>query len=150
VAVSRRWKRAPWAIAVASGVAMPAMILGGLAGGREDAVRHAAAAVLSARRAAEPVGVSQVFVRNLVFYTGIRQTDLITDEQLTAFLSQSQRALVVAPRAVLERVEAAGAPRAVRVAEFAYLNEAGLRLRSFLWPDPARDVQRVVLVATRE
>jgi 4-amino-4-deoxy-L-arabinose transferase-like glycosyltransferase len=150
MALSRHWKRAPWALAVASGVALPALVLGGLAGGRDDAVREAAAAVLAARRAAEPVGVSRVFVRNLVFYTGVRQTDLIDDEQLTAFLSQSQRALVVAPSAVLERVEAAGAPRAIRVAEFAYLNEAGLRLRSFLWPDPARDVQRVLLVATRE
>jgi 4-amino-4-deoxy-L-arabinose transferase-like glycosyltransferase len=150
VALSRHWKRAPWVLAAAAGVALPALVLGGLAGGRDDAVREAAAAVLAARRAAEPVGVSQVFVRNLVFYTGVRQTDLIDDEQLTAFLSQSQRALVVAPSAVLARVEAAGAPRAIRVAEFAYLNEAGLRLRSFLWPDPARDVQRVLLVATRE
>jgi len=93
--------------------------------------------------------VSRVFVRNLVFYTGVKQTDLINDEQLTVFLSQAEPALVVVPADILARVEAAGAPRAMRVAEFAYLNEAGLRLRSFLWPDPARDVQRVLLVRTR-
>ena len=52
------------------------------------------------------------------------------------------------PAEVLDRVESAGAPRAQRVAEFSYLNEAGLRLRSFLWPDPAHDVQRVLLVRT--
>jgi hypothetical protein len=54
------------------------------------------------------------------------------------------------PVADLDRVEAAGAHKGRRLAEFAYLNEAGLRLRSFLWPDPARDVQRIVLVATRD
>jgi hypothetical protein len=30
------------------------------------------------------------------------------------------------------------------------MNEAGLRLRSFIWPDPARDVQRILLVSTRD
>ena len=58
--------------------------------------------------------------------------------------------LIVVPVADLDRVEAAGAHKGRRLAEFAYLNEAGLRLRSFLWPDPARDVQRIVLVATRD
>jgi len=149
-ALSRAWRDAPWVLALGSSLALPALVLGGLAGGPEDAVHRAAQAVREHRRGAEPIGVSRVFVRNLVFYTGLRQTDLINDEQLTAFLGQDQRALVVVPVADLDRVEAAGAPRGRRLAEFAYLNEAGLRLRSFLWPDPARDVQRIVLVATRD
>lgn len=148
VALSRGWRQAPWALAYASALALPALVLGVLAGGPEDAVHRVARAVVTARQASEPVGVSRVFVRNLVFYTGVQQTDLITDEQLTAFLSQAGTALVVAPADVLDRVEAAGAPRAQRLAEFPYVNEAGLRLRSFLWPDPARDVQRVLLVRT--
>ncbi|MEZ5290199.1 MAG: glycosyltransferase family 39 protein [Vicinamibacterales bacterium] len=150
VAWSSAWRRGPWALALASGLALPALVLGGLGGGADAAVKHAAEAVVAARREAEPVGVSRVFVRNLVFYTGIRQLDLIDDDQLAAFLRQPGRALVVAPLADIERVEAAGVPRAVRLAEFRYVNAAGLRLRSFLWPDPARDVQRIVLVATRD
>jgi hypothetical protein len=105
---------------------------------------------VAARRADEPVGVSRVFVRNLVFYTGIKQTDLIDDEQLSMFLRQEGRALLVVPADILARVEAAGAPPARRLAEFPYMNEAGLRLRSFIWPDPARDVQRILLVSTRD
>jgi len=148
--LSRAWRDAPWVLAIGSSLALPALVIGGLAGGPEDAVHKAAQAVRAARRADEPIGVSRVFVRNLVFYTGLRQTDLIDDEQLTAFLGQEGRALIVVPLADLDRVEAAGARKATRLAEFAYLNEAGLRLRSFLWPDPARDVQRIVLVSTRE
>jgi hypothetical protein len=130
-------------------VALPALVFGVLAGGPDDTVQRVARAVVAARQGGEPVGVSRAFVRNLVFYTGVKQTDLIDDEQLTAFLSQAESALVVTPVDVLARVEAAGAPRATRVAEFSYLNEAGLRIRSLLWPDPARDVQRVLLVRTR-
>ncbi len=149
VALSRAWRHAPWVLAWASAVALPALVLGALGGGPQDAVQRVARAVVDTRQANEPVGVSRVFVRNLLFYTGVKQIDLITDEQLTVFLSQSGHALVVVPADVLDRVEAAGAPRAARLAEFPYLNEAGLRLRSFLWPDPARDVQRVLLVRTR-
>jgi 4-amino-4-deoxy-L-arabinose transferase-like glycosyltransferase len=150
VALSRHWRRGPWALALASGLALPALVLGGLRGETDDAVLRAAAAVREARRANEPIGVSRVFVRNLIFYTGVKQLDLIDDEQLSTFLRQSGRALVLVPVTDLARVEAAGAPRAIRLAEFPYLNTAGLRLRSLLWPDPARDLQRVVLVATRE
>ncbi|MGE0362553.1 MAG: ArnT family glycosyltransferase [Vicinamibacterales bacterium] len=142
------WRLAPWVLAAATAVAMPAMMIGALGGGPDETVRQVARAVAAARRGGEPIGVSRAFVRNLVFYTGVRQTDLIDDAQLDAFLRQSGRALVVAPADVLERVEAAGAPRATRLGEFAYFNEGGLRLRSLLSPDLARDVQRVLLVAT--
>ncbi len=148
-ALSRLWRHAPWVLACASAVAMPALVIVVLGGGPDETVRQVARAVTAARRADEPIGVSGVFVRNLVFYTGLRQVDLIDDPQLDAFLRQEGRALVVVPAEVLDRVEASGTPRATRLGEFRYFNEAGLRLRSVLWPDPARDVQRVLLVATR-
>jgi 4-amino-4-deoxy-L-arabinose transferase-like glycosyltransferase len=149
VALSRWWRHAPWVLAWATAAAMPALMIGTLGGGPDETVRQVARAVAAARRGDEPLGVSRVFVRNLVFYTGTRQTDLIDDEQLAAFLRQEGRALVVVPADVLARVEAAGVPAPIRLAEFRYFNEAGLRLRSILTPDPERDVQRVLLVATR-
>jgi 4-amino-4-deoxy-L-arabinose transferase-like glycosyltransferase len=148
-AFSRWWRHAPWVLAWAAAAAMPALMIGTLGGGPDETVRQVARAVTEARRADEPVGVSRAFVRNLVFYTGTRQIDLIDDEQLAAFLRQDARALVVVPADVLARIEAAGVPAPVRLGEFRYFNEAGLRLRSILWPDPDRDVQRVLLVATR-
>ena len=36
-----------------------------------------------------------------------------------------------------------------RIAELPYFNEAGIRVRTLLWPDPARDLTRAVLVANR-
>ncbi|MGD9902264.1 MAG: ArnT family glycosyltransferase [Vicinamibacterales bacterium] len=146
---SSRWRAVPWVLAAATAVAMPAVMIGTLGGGSDESVRQVARAVLAARRGDEPVGVSRAFVRNLVFYTGVRQLDLIDDTQLDAFLRQDGRALVVVPADVLARVEAAGTPPPARLGEFAYFNEGGLRLRSLLWPDPTRDVQRILLVATR-
>jgi 4-amino-4-deoxy-L-arabinose transferase-like glycosyltransferase len=148
-ALSRRWRDAPWVLTWAAAVTMPAVIVGTIGGGPDETVGQVARAVVAARRAEEPIGVSGVFVRNLVFYTGVRQVDLIDEAQLDAFLRQADRALAVVSAEALERVEAAGAPAAVRLGEFRYFNEGGLRLRSVLWPDPARDVQRVMLVATR-
>jgi 4-amino-4-deoxy-L-arabinose transferase-like glycosyltransferase len=149
VAAVSSWRAAPWVLAVATAAAMPALMIGALGGGPDETVRQVARAVAAARRGGEPIGVSRAFVRNLVFYTGVRQTDLIDDAQLDAFLRQSGRALVVAPAEAIERVEAGGTPRAARLGEFAYFNEGGLRLRSLLRPDLSRDVQRVLLVATR-
>ncbi len=147
-ALSPRWRFAPWVLAGATALAMPAAMIGTLGGGPDETVSQVARAVVAARRGGEAVGVSRAFVRNLVFYTGVRQTDLIDDTQLDAFLRQTGRALVVVPADVLQRVEAAGTPRATRLGEFRYFNEGGLRLRSLLWPDPERDVERVLLVAT--
>ena len=116
-ALSRRWRDAPWVLAWATAVAMPALIdrHPRRRAGRDGAARWRA----RSRRRGGPASRSAcrgVFVRNLVFYTGVRQIDLIDDAQLDAFLRQDGRALVVVPADVLERVEAAGAPPAARLA----------------------------------
>jgi 4-amino-4-deoxy-L-arabinose transferase-like glycosyltransferase len=149
VSITSQWRLAPWVLAWASAATLPAVMLGALAGGEVDTVERVAHTIAQVRKGDEPIGVSRAFVRNLVFYTGLPQTDLITDEQLTAFLGRQGTALIVVPADILDQVERAGAPAATRLAEFRYFNEAGLRLRSVLAPDPERDVQRIVLVRTR-
>ena len=65
-----------------------AAVPGGLAGAGDDTVERMAEAVRDARHGNEEIGTHQVFVRNLVFYAGTRTIDLITDEQIDAFMGQ--------------------------------------------------------------
>jgi 4-amino-4-deoxy-L-arabinose transferase-like glycosyltransferase len=150
VSLSPQWRAAPVVIALAAAVTLPALQFGALSSGGDDTVRQLARLVLQNRAAQEEVGTYGVFVRNLVFYARTKTTDIITDEQAVNFLSQSNRALMVAPSDVIDRLENERGMRLVRIAELPYFNEAGVRVRTLLWPDPSRDLTRVVLVANRE
>jgi hypothetical protein len=86
-------------------------------------------------------------VRNLVFYSGIKTTDVIGDEQAKNFLGQAERALLVVPATEIDRIEREHGIKVQRLAELLYFNEAGVRVRTLLWPDTSRDLTRVVLVA---
>ncbi len=149
VALSNHWRMAPGVIALAAAVTLPALQFGGLSSGREDTVLQMARLVLQHRNSDEAVGTYGVFVRNLVFYSHTKTTDVITDDQATDFMSQPSRALMVAPADVIERLERERGLKLVRIAELPYFNEAGVRVRTLLWPDRSRDLTRVVLVANR-
>ncbi len=147
VAVSRNWRAAPAVMAIAAGIAFPAIQYGGLSSGGDDTVQQMARVVTEHRTGAEPVGTYGVFVRNLVFYARIQTTDIIDDEQARNFLAQDQRVLMVAPVEFIDRLERERGLRVQRLAELPYFNEAGVRVRTLLGPDAARDLIRVVLVA---
>ncbi|MDP2055681.1 MAG: hypothetical protein Q8L75_18745, partial [Acidobacteriota bacterium] len=149
VALSGQWRMAPAVIALAAAVTLPALQFGGLSSGSEDTVRQMARLVQAQRISHEAVGTYRVFVRNLVFYAHTKTTDIITDDQALDFMSQPDRALMVAPADVIDRLERERNLRMVRIAELPYFNEAGVRVRTLLWPDPSRDLTRVVLVANR-
>lgn len=149
VALSGQWRMAPAVIALAAAVTLPALQFGGLSSGREDTVRQMSRLVSQQRTANEAVGTYRVFVRNLVFYAHTKTTDIITDEQAVQFLSQPTRALMVAPADVVDRLEHERGLALTRIAELPYFNEAGVRVRTLLWPEPSRDLTRVVLVANR-
>jgi len=148
-AVSKNWRSAPVAIALASAVTLPAVQYGALSSGGDDTVRQMARLVQENRTAEEQVGTMGVFVRNLVFYSGIRTTDVITDEQARDFLSQPDRALMVVPAETMDRLEHEQGLKVRRLAELSYFNEAGIRVRTLLRPDSSRDLTRVVLVANK-
>ena len=148
-AISSHWRTAPVVIALAAAVSLPALQYGGWSSGGDDTIRQMARLVQQQRTAHEAVGTYQVFVRNLVFYAHTRTTDIITDEQAAQFLAQAGRALMVAPVAGVARIERERGLTLVRIAELPYFNEAGVRVRTLLWPDAARDLTRVVLVANR-
>ena len=149
VAVSRSWRAAPAVVAIAAAITLPALQYGGLSGGGDDTVQQMARLVTQNRKSNEDVGTYGVFVRNLVFYTGVKATDIIDDEQARNFLKQDRRALMVAPAEWIDRLERERGVKLHRIAELPYFNEAGIRVRTLLWPDRSRDLARVVLVANR-
>ena len=65
------------------------------------------------------------------------------------FLAHTERVLLVVPAPVLERFEAATPGKVVRLGEVRYLDQGALRLRTIIWPDPEREVRRVLLVANK-
>ena len=148
-AVSRNWRAAPAVVAIAAAVTLPAIQYGGLSSGGDDTVQQMARLVSHNRTASEEVGTYGVFVRNLVFYARVKTTDIINDEQARNFLLQSNRALMVATAESIDRLEREHGLKVHRIAELPYFNEAGIRVRTLLWPDPTRDLTRVVLVANR-
>jgi 4-amino-4-deoxy-L-arabinose transferase-like glycosyltransferase len=148
-AASGNWRSAPAMIALAAAITLPAVQYGALSSGGDDTVRQMAKLVQQHSRGHEPVGTLGVFVRNLVFYSGLKTIDVIGDEQARNFLSQPDRVLLVAPTDTIDRLEREQGIKVQRIAELQYFNEAGIRVRTLLWPDPSRDLTRVVLVANR-
>jgi 4-amino-4-deoxy-L-arabinose transferase-like glycosyltransferase len=148
-AVSSSWRAAPAVLALAAAITLPTIQYGALSSGGDDTVQQMARLVLEHRGGGEAVGTYGVFVRNLVFYSGIKTTDIIDDEQARNFLAQERRALMVAPAEWVDRLEREQGLRLRRIAELPYFNEAGVRVRTLIWPDRQRDLARVVLVANR-
>jgi type II secretory pathway component PulM len=148
-AASSQWRLAPVVIALAGAITLPVIQYGALSSGGDDTVRQMARLVQQQRGGNEEVGTWGVFVRNLVFYSGVKTTDVIDDEQARNFLNRSERALLVAPVTEIDRLERDHGVQVKRIAELLYFNEAGVRVRTLLWPDRNRDLTRVVLVSNR-
>jgi hypothetical protein len=55
----------------------------------------------------------------------------------------------VATAESVDRLEREQGLRLRRIAELPYFNEAGIRVRTLLWPEPSRDLARAVLVTNR-
>jgi 4-amino-4-deoxy-L-arabinose transferase-like glycosyltransferase len=121
----------------------------GLSPAGRDPVQDMAALVVAERQQGEPVATFRVFVRNLVFYTRVQQNDLSTDDEVRAYFASPARVLCVLPADELARLQA-GAPLPVRtLGEVLYLDASAVKLRSLFSPDPARDLERVLLVTNR-
>ena len=150
VGYTRAWTRLPRVMAAAAATLLVAIQYCVLAGhGRPEAVEQMASLVRQHRTAGEPVGEYQVFVRNLVFYTGFRQTELYDEAPALEFVRSPERILLVArPGDVAMLQERTGV--ALRtLGQVEYMNTANIRLRTLLWPDPSRDRDTVLLVTNR-
>ena len=104
--------------------------------------------LIKERNQNEPTGRYRIFNRNLVFYSKIQQTDLVTDEQVLTFLNSNQRVLCVITEDDLQRIEAGGL-HIHRLGTISYFNTGNLKLSTLLFPNPNRDLENVTLIANR-
>jgi 4-amino-4-deoxy-L-arabinose transferase len=148
VAMTARWAALPAALTATGIVVLLAVQFGALAGRRPEPVEVMAKAVLDHRTMAERVGPYRVFVRNLIFYTRLKQEDLFDEAAATRFLQSADRVLLVVRPGDLTRLEQQAGTTTRELARVTYLNTANLRLRSLL--QPAEDLlDTVVLVTNR-
>ncbi len=145
VSFTSGWRSAPGMLAFSTAIAFAALPYGVLSAAQDSTVVQMADRVRAEYRPGDAIGTYQVFVRNLVFYTGLKHTDIIHDEHLVDWLSGNDRALVVMPEADADRLEASGLEMQ-RLVELPYFNEGAIRVRMLLWPEPAADIDAVVLV----
>ena len=147
-AMSSRQRLLPAALAGASVVTALSLQYSVLSRPEPEPVERMAALVRAAASGDVPYGRYRVFVRNLVYYTGRPHVELITPEQLRAFLASPEPVLCVLPDTDLEQARANGAT-AYELGRVAYFDTGRLTLRTLLWPDPATDLQTVVLATNR-
>jgi 4-amino-4-deoxy-L-arabinose transferase-like glycosyltransferase len=130
-----------------------ALLLGGLQYGLSpagrDPVQDMAALVLRERHRDEPIATFRVFVRNLVFYTGIRQADLLSDQHVLDYLRTPTPVFCVIDADELARIGRAQGLRLRVLGEVLYFNASAVKLRTLLDPDEDRDLARVLLVTNQ-
>jgi len=149
VAVRGAWTALPLATAAAATALLVGLQFSMLAAGRPDAVERMAAFVAAHRTAGEQLGSLHAFTRNLIFYSGLKQLDLVDIAGAQRFLSSDARVLAVLPARDLAAASAGASSPPRVLARVRHLNTANLRLRSVLNPDPAVELETVVLVANR-
>lgn len=142
---TRAWRAAPAALAVATAIAFATLPYAVLPSSADAPVRKMAEMVRAAHTGNEVIGTYRVFVRNLVFYSGIVHTDIINDDHLRDWLAQHRRALIVMPSEDADRLEKQPWLTFERLGALPYFDDGSLRVGTLLWPDPKRDIDTVVL-----
>jgi hypothetical protein len=145
VAVAGPLRHVGLAVGLAGAVTLVGLQYGLSPAGR-DPVQDMAALVVQHRHASQPVATYRVFVRNLVFYTGVKQDDLSSPEAVRAYLQAARSVLVVIAADDFARINAREPLHARVLAEVLYFNASAVKLRTLLKPDPEKDLERVLLV----
>ena len=86
----------------------------GLSPAGRDPVQDMAALVVQHRHPGEPIATYRVFVRNLVFYTGIKQDDLSSADEVRSYLRAARPVLVVIAADQLEKIATIGGSPSAR------------------------------------
>ncbi len=118
-----------------------------LAPGQPEVVQRVAQAARAYDAPAE-ICTCGAFGRNLVFYTHAKTSFGATAEEVRRILEAPTPVLAIVDAGMLSALDP-DANRYRRLFEARYLNTGLLRIGTFIHPDPARDLQRVVLVSNR-
>lgn len=149
VALRGAWQRLPVVLVGVSALLILTVQLGVLAGKRPEPVEAMARLVAAQRLGDEPVAVYQVFVRNLVFYTGRKQVELYDVDKVVQFLNSPERVLLVIRRTDLDELPFSPDLTVRTLATVPYLNTANLKLGTLLAPDPSKQIETALLVTNR-
>ena len=122
---------------------------GAISGRRPEAVERLAAVIRQEVRPGDLVGQYRAFGRNLGFYTHMAHPNYYVDQGVTDILKSPTRVFIVLPLEDLERIESGLGTPLPRLTSVTLLDTAGVRLRTLLNPDPARDLRTMVLIANR-
>jgi 4-amino-4-deoxy-L-arabinose transferase-like glycosyltransferase len=148
-AVRSSWRWLPVVMPLASALLWLTVQFGAFAGQRPEAVEQMAALIHANRLSGESVGEYETFVRNLPFYTRLKQVPVIDDTSAMVFLNSTDRVFLVLNRRDYDRLQTlAGRPLKL-IGEVTYWNTAGVRLRTLLAPVPEEDLDTVVLISNR-
>ena len=148
-AVRRSWSWVPRLMPICGALLLLTLQFGAFAGRRPEAVEQIAALIHANRLGGESIGEYETFVRNLPFYTRLKQVPVIDDASAIAFLNSTDRVLLVVNRRDYDRLKTQmGRPLSV-IGEVTYWNTAGVRLRTLLAPMPEEDLDTVVLISNR-
>jgi 4-amino-4-deoxy-L-arabinose transferase-like glycosyltransferase len=148
VAATWSWRLLPMVSSAAGALVLVAVWFGALARNRPEPVEQMATLIASQRSVGEPIGVLDVFTRNLVFYTGSPQMQLYDVEQAGMFLQSPERVLLVLRSTDLPAVASASGTAPKTIGEIRYLNTANIRVRTLLRPDPT-EIEMISLVTNR-
>jgi 4-amino-4-deoxy-L-arabinose transferase-like glycosyltransferase len=148
-ALQSSWRWLPLVMPAGSALLLLTLQFGAFAGKRPEAVEQIAALIHANRFGGESVGEYETFVRNLPFYTGLKQVPVTDDMSAMAFLNSTDRVFLVLNRRDYERLKTlSGQPLSV-IGEVTYWNTAGVRLGTLLAPVPAEDLDTVMLISNR-
>lgn len=139
----------PRALSVGAAVTVVSLYYGVLAPTRPAPVERMSELLLSERQDNEQSGTYTVFVRNLAFYSGIPQRDLITDEQVITFLQSPTRVFCAIEEDRLMRIAPQVGEPLRQLARMPYVNIADVRVGTLLRPNAPGVIETAVLVANR-
>jgi hypothetical protein len=148
-AVRRSWNWLPALMPVSAALLLLTLQFGAFAGTRPEAVEQIAALIHANRFGGESIGEYETFVRNLPFYTRLKQVAVTDDAGAVAFLNSTDRVFLVVNRRDYARLKTLVAQPLNVIGEVTYWNTAGVRLRTLLLPLPEEDLDTVMLISNR-